>query len=222
MADDLDRAGSFAEHKDAIVEQSGGASESSSHNSPDRGIQMWIPHALSLLRFALAALWIVLATGGHAGRIAFTAVALIAAGSDFIDGRIARTLGVASGRGRWLDATADVTFVLVALSADAFAGALPYYIPALIALSFAQYAIDSVLTARDEAGPIKSRLGHLGGIVNYALVIALAIAPPPTLLGKLISVVAAPFLAVFYMAAILERMLEYRVRMFAPPTRRAH
>jgi phosphatidylglycerophosphate synthase len=104
-------------------------------------------------------------------------VALIAAGSDFIDGRVARSLGVASGRGRWLDAIADVTFVLVALSADAFAGALPYYIPLLIALSFGQYAIDSILTARAEAGPIKSRLGHLGGIVNYALVITLAVAP---------------------------------------------
>ncbi len=181
---------------------------------------MWIPDALSMLRFALAALWIVLATGGHEGRIAFTAMALIAAGSDFIDGRVARILGATSGRGRWLDAIADVTFVLVALSADTFAGALPYYIPLLIALSFGQYAIDSILTARDEAGPIKSRLGHLGGILNYALVIALAIAPPPALVGKLITVLA-PFLAVFYLSAILERMLEYRIRLFAPPKRPA-
>jgi phosphatidylglycerophosphate synthase len=222
MADDLDRTGRSAGHKSEIVEQSRSASESISGDSASRGLRAQIPDALSMLRFALAALWIVLAIGGHAGRVGFTAIAVVAAGSDFIDGRIARILNVASGRGRWLDAIADVTFVLVALCADAFSGKLPFYIPALIALSFAQYAIDSILTAGNESGPIRSRLGHLGGIINYALVIALAVAPPPTLIGKLIAEVASPFLAVFYMAAILERMLEYRIRLFAPPTRRAH
>src|SRR5580693_8726081 len=95
-----------------------------------------IPNGLSALRFALAAIWIELATHGHHGRLAFAIVALVAAGSDFIDGRVARRLGVASGSGRWLDGIADVSFVLAALFCEAAAGAMPFYIPILIALSF--------------------------------------------------------------------------------------
>jgi phosphatidylglycerophosphate synthase len=163
-----------------------------------------IPNGLSVLRFALAAIWIELAARGYQGRLAFAIVAIVAAGSDFIDGRIARRLGVASGRGRWLDAIADVTFVLAALLCEAAAGAIPFYIPVLIALSFSQYAIDSAVTGERAAGPVRSRLGHWGGIVNYALVIALAIAPPPAFPGAIVRGLA-PLVAMFYVAAIGER-----------------
>jgi phosphatidylglycerophosphate synthase len=163
-----------------------------------------IPNGLSALRFALAAVWIDLASRGHEGRMAFALLAILAAGSDFIDGRIARRLGVASGSGQWLDGIADVTFVLVALSCEAAAGAIPFYIPILIALSFSQYVIDSIAIGKRATGPIKSRLGHWGGIINYALVIALAIAPPPATLGTIVRDLA-PLLALFYIAAIAER-----------------
>ena len=139
-------------------------------------------------------------------------VAIVAAGSDFIDGRIARRLGVASGRGRWLDGIADVTFVLAALFCEAAAGAIPFYIPILIALSFSQYAIDSIVIGARAVGPIRSRLGHWGGIINYALVITLAIAPPPVLPGRIVRDLA-PLIALFYIAAISERAwLYYRPR----------
>ena len=118
-----------------------------------------IPNGLSALRFALAAIWIELAAHGHQGRLAFAIIAIVAAGSDFIDGRIARRLGVASGSGRWLDGIADVTFVLAALFCEAATGALPFYIPILIALSFSQYAIDSLFILQPATGPIRSRLG---------------------------------------------------------------
>ncbi len=171
-----------------------------------------IPNGLSALRFALATIWIALAALEHHGRLAFAVVAIAAAGSDFIDGRIARRLGVASGNGRWLDAVADVTFVLAALLCEAADGAIPFYIPILIALSFSQYVIDSAVIAPPAAGPVKSRLGHWGGIINYALVIALAIAPPPALPGALVRGLA-PLIALFYVAAIAERAwLFYRSR----------
>jgi phosphatidylglycerophosphate synthase len=163
-----------------------------------------IPNGLSVLRFALAAIWVELASHGHEGRLAFAVVAILAAGSDFIDGRIARRLSVASGSGRWLDGVADVTFVLAALFCEAAAGALPFYIPILIALSFSQYAIDSILIGQPAAGPIKSRLGHWGGIINYALVITLAIAPPPAVPGAMVRDLA-PLIALFYVVAIAER-----------------
>jgi len=163
-----------------------------------------IPNGLSALRFALGAVWIELAAHGHEGRLAFAIVAILAAGSDFIDGRIARRLGVASSSGRWLDGIADVTFILAALSCEAAAGAIPVYIPILIALSFSQYVIDSVVLGQRATGPVRSRLGHWGGIVNYALAITLAIAPPPAFPGA-IAHDLAPILALFYMAAIAER-----------------
>jgi phosphatidylglycerophosphate synthase len=163
-----------------------------------------IPNGLSALRFALAAIWVELATHGHTGRAPYLIIAIIAAGSDFIDGRIARRLGVASNRGRWLDGIADVTFVLAALWCEANAGVLPFYIPVLIAISFGQYALDSIIITRAAAGPIKSRLGHWGGIVNYAMVIALAFSAPD---GTIAAVVHAlsPLVAIFYVAAIVER-----------------
>ncbi len=171
-----------------------------------------IPNALSSLRFALAAIWVGLAIRGHQGRSAFAAIAILAAGSDFIDGRIARRLGSTSGSGRWLDGIADVTFVLAALFCEAAGGALPFYIPILIVLSFSQYVIDSVAIGRGAIGPIKSRLGHWGGIINYALVITLAIAPPPAMPGAIVRELA-PLIAMFYVAAISERAwLFYRSR----------
>ena len=171
-----------------------------------------IPNVLSALRFALAAFWVELATHGHHGRPAFTIIAIVAAGSDFIDGRIARRLGVASGRGRWFDGIADVTFVLAALLSEAAAGAIPFYIPILIALSFSQYAVDSAVLGLGAAGPVRSRLGHWGGIINYALVITLAIAPSPAIPGALVRGLA-PLIGLFYAAAMLERAwLLYRTR----------
>jgi len=171
-----------------------------------------IPNALSALRFALAAIWIALAAHGHQGRLAFAMVAIVAAGSDFIDGRIARRLGVVSGSGRWLDAVADVTFVLAAIFCEAAAGAIPFYIPILIALSFSQYAIDSAVLGGRAAHPVRSRLGHWGGIINYALVIELGISPPPAIAGTMVRGLA-PLLALFYVAAISERAwLFYRAR----------
>ena len=125
--------------------------------------------------------------------------------SDFLDGRIARRMGIAGGVGRWLDAVADITFVLTALACEAVARAIPFYIPMLIALSFSQYAIDSMLLS---GAPIKSRLGHFGGIINFALVIVLALAPPPAMPGVIVRALC-PLLAIFYIAAITERIVGY-------------
>jgi cardiolipin synthase (CMP-forming) len=219
----LTRAGIFSGHKSSILEQSGRTSESLSSSSPpsNRTLRRQIPNALSALRFALAAGWIEMAARNHQGRIAFIAIALVAAASDFIDGRVARRLGATTSSGRWMDGIADVSFVLAAIFSSAAAGAIPYYIPILIAISFSQYAIDSILISRPAAAaPIKSRLGHWGGIINYALVIALAVAPGSSdsatsasavFVDELIRV-SAPLLALFYIAAIIERALTYRHR----------
>jgi phosphatidylglycerophosphate synthase len=166
-----------------------------------------LANLLSASRFVLAAIWLVAFIPRNRGPVILGSIALAAAVSDFADGRIARRMGRANGMGRWLDALADIVFILTALWSEALAGAIPIYIPVLIACSFAQYAIDSVAISRSST-PVKSRLGHWGGVINFALVLVLAWIPPPLLPARLVRQ-ASPLLALFYIAAIFERALNY-------------
>jgi len=174
---------------------------------PQSIVRAQLANLLSASRFVLAALWLVAFVSGNRGPVILGSIALAAAVSDFVDGRIARRMGYANGVGKWLDALADIVFILTALSSEALAGAIPVYIPVLIACSFAQYAIDSVAISRSST-PIKSRLGHWGGVINFALVLVLSWTPPPLLPARLVRQVS-PLLAFFYIAAILERALNY-------------
>jgi CDP-diacylglycerol--glycerol-3-phosphate 3-phosphatidyltransferase len=127
---------------------------------------------VTLLRIALTPLFVIAvwrAAHGASGWPAAAAFALIAA-SDFIDGRVARRLQVASPAGRVLDHGADISFLLVALTTYVVLGTAPWWVPASIAASFGVYVFDSI--RRDPTRPqlVGSRLGHLGGIANYVLV----------------------------------------------------
>jgi phosphatidylglycerophosphate synthase len=178
-----------------------------------------LANLLSASRFVLGAVWLTAFLYGCRRPEILGSIVLGAAISDFVDGRVARQMGCADGFGRWLDSLADVVFVLTVLTCEARAGAIPSYIPALIAVSFAQYAIDSVVIS-DSSTPVKSRLGHWGGVINFALVLLLAFAPPPLWPGMLVRE-ASPLIAVFYLAAIVERVLGYDLRQRlegGPPT----
>jgi len=186
--------------------------EDSAHEARAAGFIALVPNALSASRFVLAALWIALVANDVAARAPYIVLVLAAWATDYLDGQLARRFNVASGVGRWLDAVADVTFVLAAIVSGAALGAVPYYIPILIAVSFSQYAVDSILIARAGGGPIRSRLGHIGGMINYAIVIVLAVMPPPALPGRILKELC-PLIAIFYVAAIAERVwLLYRSR----------
>jgi phosphatidylglycerophosphate synthase len=174
---------------------------------PHRIARAQIANLLSGSRFVLAVLWVIAFVSGNRHPEILGSIALAAAVSDFVDGRIARWMGHAASVGRWLDPLADIVFILTALSCEALARAIPIYIPVLIACSFLQYAIDSAVTGGSSA-PVNSRLGHWGGIINFALVLVLAWAPPPLLPARLVRQ-ASPLLAIFYVAAIFERTLNY-------------
>jgi cardiolipin synthase len=208
MADDLDSARGLLGHKRAILDDPRPASDP---RPPASGAVAQVANALTLSRLAMAGAWIWLYGARDPGGGAL-AVALAAAASatDFIDGRIARRLRSASAAGRWLDSVADVVFVLSALGCFAAAGAIPAYIPILIAISFSQYAIDSALIAPGR-GPIRSRLGHYGGVINYALAIALAVSLPGSRIRTILPA-TMPLVACFYIGAIVERALGYRSR----------
>jgi len=165
---------------------------------------------LTALRIAAAAGWFAVFRYAPHDALALGAIASVAALTDFIDGRVARRLGASGAAGRWLDGAADIILVLTILGSEAWAGSIPVYIPALIALSFAQYAADSIIIRARASGPIRSRLGHWGGILNYALALALSFVPPPSWPGAIVNA-AAPLFALFYIAAIAERaVLLYR------------
>jgi phosphatidylglycerophosphate synthase len=200
VADNLDGARFW--HEASIV------TEAASHITPRANgfaIRSQAANLLSASRFALAIAWLLAFGAGYTGAAVLGTIAIAGAISDLLDGRVARKMGIVGGIGRWLDSIADIVFVLTALICEAWSGAIPFYIPALIALSFSQYAIDSMLLS---GAPIKSRLGHFGGIINYALVIELGLAPRPALPGVAVRALC-PFLAIFYSAAIGERMVGY-------------
>jgi phosphatidylglycerophosphate synthase len=137
--------------------------------------------------------------------------------SDFFDGRVARRMNSAGRFGQWLDSLADIVFVLTALACEAHAGTIPVYIPILIAASFTQYVVDSLMISGSST-PVRSHVGHWGGVINFALAITLAFAPPPRWPSMLIRS-ASPLLALFYLAGISERTLSYRLTERVRPFR---
>lgn len=129
-------------------------------------------NAVTLLRIVVLPLFlwsVVRVEDGAPGTLAavlFTLVAL----SDFFDGRIARWLGAESVGGRVLDHAADITFILAALGLYVGLGIVPWWVPASIAAAFGAYVIDSLRRSGAQPSLIGSRLGHLGGVCNYALI----------------------------------------------------
>jgi phosphatidylglycerophosphate synthase len=99
-------------------------------------------------------------------------VFLTIAASDYFDGRVARRYGVESRAGRVFDHVSDIVFILSTLGTYVALGMVPWWVPASIALSFAVYVSDSFLCTRNQGAPrlVGSRIGHLGGILNYTLI----------------------------------------------------
>lgn len=93
-------------------------------------------------------------------------------GSDVLDGWLARRLGQVSVAGRTLDHVCDVLFIVTSLVCFAFLGLVSWWLPVAIVWSFSLYAYDSWW--RTAQAPqrqlLGSRLGHLGGILNYGAV----------------------------------------------------
>ena len=96
---------------------------------------------------------------------------VVIAASDVWDGRMARHYGSESRAGRAFDHAADVIFILSALCTYVVVARVPWWVPAAIGGSFAYYLADSWLRSRAAgARLIGSKVGHLAGICNYALV----------------------------------------------------
>jgi phosphatidylglycerophosphate synthase len=143
------------------------------------------PRLLSALRLVLAPLYVLAL---EASATLPLAIALIAAVSDFVDGRLARRLGTASRAGAVLDVVADGVFVLTALSALAAAAVVSWLLPLAVALALSAFGLaaarghgalapgDGDPTHATHARGPADRAGHAAGVVNYAVVIAGSVA----------------------------------------------
>jgi phosphatidylglycerophosphate synthase len=144
--------------------------------SPGSGSRGALPHALSLARFPLAALYVL--SLDDAPIVPFS-LALVACATDFLDGRLARAIGSASPRGAALDVAADACFVLAALAGLAAVGRISFASPLAAAIALADLARR---WNRRPLGPGGSRatadrVGHTAGILNFALVLVASAGP---------------------------------------------
>jgi len=145
-------------------------------------------NALTALRLLCGPL-LVLALLDRAALSAF-ALFWLAVATDLLDGRVARRFGETSALGGFLDHVTDAAFVSLGLAALALRGEGPALLPALVALAFVQYTIDSRATS---GGALRaSALGRWNGIAYFvpigAVVVRDALAlgwPGPALLRAL-------------------------------------
>ncbi len=135
---------------------------------------------------------------------------LLICASDYYDGPLARALGLSSDLGKVLDNLADITFLLVTLTYLVRRDAAPWWIPAAIALAFAQYTVDSWLLSGKGASAalVSNPIGHWAGILNYIFtgVLALNTALQQRLLPTLLYDGMLTFWVVYLFLAIGTRL----------------
>lgn len=171
-----------------------------------------VANAVTAVRVIL--LPVMLACIAWEARLIAPLVFLAVAASDYVDGRVARYFGVESRAGRVFDHVADIAFILLTLGLYVGLGTVPWWVPASIALSFGVYVGDSLLRPPEQGAVqlIGSRIGHLGGIMNYTLIGILVFNEtaalrwiPPAMLSVLFCLVP-----LYSGAAILTRFLPVR------------
>ena len=136
-------------------------------------LRPYAANGLTALRVLLAPLFVVLIRNADQYRsLGWLAVGVFAAAaaSDVWDGRVARRLGSDSSSGRVFDHFADIGFILTALSAYAWLGLAPWWVPAAIGASFSFYVVDSWARTAVRGSLIGSRIGHAAGVLNYSLI----------------------------------------------------
>jgi phosphatidylglycerophosphate synthase len=124
-------------------------------------------HALTAARVLLALPFAVLMSRASARAAALAAVVLAAAiATDLLDGPVARRRRTASAAGRAFDHAADCLFVTTGLAGAAARGAVPWLLPLLVVLAFAQYVADSHWLHRERTLRM-SALGRWNGILYF-------------------------------------------------------
>ena len=138
---------------------------------PPAGLRARLPDLLTGVRLVLGPLFVGLLPGSP---LPAFLVAIVASVSDFVDGKLARRLGVGSTRGAILDVVCDGVFVLCGLVALAWAGTLSWALPAaalvsLLALARAWWR-NPPRPGQRRQRTWPDRIGHGAGVLNYGAV----------------------------------------------------
>ncbi|MBI3302486.1 MAG: CDP-alcohol phosphatidyltransferase family protein [Deltaproteobacteria bacterium] len=138
---------------------------------------------------------------------------LLICASDYYDGPLARALGLSSDLGKVLDNLADITFLLVTLTYLVHRDAVPWWIPAAIALAFGQYTLDSWFLSGKGANValVSNPIGHWAGILNYIFTGVMAL--NTALQQRLLPTLLTHGLLTFWLAYLLLAM-SMRLRFF--------
>jgi CDP-diacylglycerol--glycerol-3-phosphate 3-phosphatidyltransferase len=129
-------------------------------------------------------MWLVLYGDGRTAEVVATVLFLIAAATDWVDGKLARRWGVTSKLGSFLDTTADkllVSGVLIALLSVQRVS--PWIVAIIIGRELVLMGLRGVIAAEGEV-MAPSMLGKLKASVQFAA-IALAILRPGEEIGGL-------------------------------------
>ena len=111
-----------------------------------------IPNIVTLSRSALACVFAALLPGRFDGDIGLTVPLLLFAViciSDFLDGRLARSLGAVSETGAYLDLYGDFFYIALSLVTLNLLGRMPLWFTAVVTLKFIEYLITSRILRRN-------------------------------------------------------------------------
>lgn len=92
---------------------------------------------------------------------------VLAIGTDYFDGKVARATNTASARGMLFDHGSDCFFVSCCLFAIAHQGIVSYLLPVLILIAFTQYVLDSYFLFKQKQLRM-SFLGRWNGIFYFS------------------------------------------------------
>jgi phosphatidylglycerophosphate synthase len=184
--------------------------------------------ALSVARLFMAVvlpLTLVRGAAGSGTRWIPLMLVAAAATTDFLDGILARRAGNPWRYGTVLDNAADIALVATAAGAAAWLGLVPWAAPVAMLAAFSAYALASARRrVRQRWAPARSRLGHLAGVLNYALagLAAGAVALPDDGWAFPLEVASLVVIGV-NLAAVVDRMVPRRApagsTLSAPTTR---
>jgi len=127
-------------------------------------VKQYLPTAITLLRPALACVFVALLPGRFRGDIGpavplllFVAICL----SDFLDGRIARVLGMVSETGAYLDLYSDFFYITASLVTLNLLKRAPAWFTAVVLVKFIEYLITSRILLRGGCGFVPNPLGRM-------------------------------------------------------------
>ena len=131
---------------------------------------------------------------------------VVALGTDFLDGPIARRRGTVSALSGAFDHTSDFLFVVSGIFAGASRGAFPWILPVCITAAFSQYVIDSYWLHR-RLKLRGSKLGRYNGMLYFV----------PTIMDILIRLgvrFLQPLLTILVWGLVISTLVSMGQRLF--------